>query len=89
MELRLDIPDVLAEALGADPARAALEAMLAQLVFEGAVSIGFAGDVLGLRSDDAAAWYRGRGHTPRPMSDEQIRSGLETIIDLERRHRGP
>lgn len=84
MELRLEVPDVLAQALGPDPARAALEAMLAQLVYEGAISIGFAGDVLGLRSDDALAWYRERGHTPRPMSDEQITSGVKHWADRER-----
>lgn len=84
MELRLVVPDVLAQALGPEPERAALEAMLAQLVFEGAVSIGFAGDALGLRADDAVAWYRERGHRPRPMSDEQITSGVQHWEDRKR-----
>lgn len=87
MELRLEVPDVLAEALGPDPARGALEAMLAQLVYEGVISIGFAGDALGLRADDAVAWYEERGHTPRPMSEEQITSGVQYWVDHERRRR--
>lgn len=87
MELRLVIPDVLAQALGPDPERAALEAMLAQLVYEGVVSIGFAGDTLGLRADDALVWYRERGHDPRPMSDEQITSGVQHWAEHERNRR--
>lgn len=88
MELRIEVPDLMAEMLGPDPERGALEALVAELVFNESISIGFAGDVLGMTSVDALDWYVGRGHEPRSKTDEEIESDIQTWVDYERRRRG-
>lgn len=88
MELRIEVPEVLGELLGPDPARGALEAMVAELVFNEAISIGFAGDLLGMTSVDALDWYVRRGHEPRHKTAEEIDSDIQTWVDYERRRRG-
>ena len=57
MELTLNVPDELAEALGPEPERGALEALLAELVFEGDASVAYAGQMLGLTVGEAIKWY--------------------------------
>lgn len=73
------IPDEVATLLGDDRDRATLELVLAQLVHEGRVSLGFAGERLGLDRWAAIEWYRARGH---PYPDPPL-----TPADVEREPR--
>lgn len=69
MDLRLDLPDEVVEALGEDPAREALEGVLLLLVGEGRMALDRAGDLLGLEGRAAAeSWYAGRAKTRRELS---------------------
>lgn len=62
MRLNLDLPPEAIEALGSDPERGALEAVLLFLVDEGKMSVACAGEMLGLEDGPAAAcWYDSRG----------------------------
>lgn len=79
----LRIPDEVATLLGDDPGGAALELVLAQLVHEGRLSVGFAGQWLGLDRRGAIEWYRARGHpypdpplTPADVASEPHLSDL-------------
>lgn len=88
MELRIEVPQVLAEILGPDPSRGALEAMVAELVFNESISLGFAGDLLGMTSVDALDWYVRRGHEPRYKTADEIDSDIQTWVEYERKRRG-
>lgn len=87
MELRLQVPNELGELLGPDPAIGALEAIVAELLFRGSISMGYAGDVLGMTSVDALNWYESLGHQYPEKSHDEINSDLQTMIDFERRRR--
>jgi hypothetical protein len=65
------IPDEVATLLGEDRDRGTLELVLAQLVHEGRVSLGFAGERLGLDRWGAIEWYRARGY---PYPDPPLTS---------------
>lgn len=76
MELRVEIPDELAESLGADPARGALEAIMAELLFQHEVSIGYAAEVLDRPVIDTIQWYTSRGHDYPDYSVEELQDDM-------------
>ncbi|MFZ0217137.1 MAG: hypothetical protein WAM30_14495 [Candidatus Dormiibacterota bacterium] len=86
MELRLEIPDGLAEALGREPARGALEAIVAELLFRGDVSMGYASEVLRRPIVDVIGWYTDLGHTYPDYPAEELGKELDFWRD---RDRGP
>jgi hypothetical protein len=61
MTLELDLPPEVAQALGEDPEREVLEAVLLLLVKEGKMTVGKAGEVLGFNRLDAIRWYTSHG----------------------------
>jgi hypothetical protein len=61
MSFNLRLPDEVAEALGPEPEREALEGVLLLLVGEGRMPLERAGDILGLKDrGEAALWYAER-----------------------------
>lgn len=63
MSLNLDLPRVVVEALGSNPERGALEAVLLVLTDEDRISVTLAGEILGLGDQPSAArWYASRGY---------------------------
>jgi predicted HTH domain antitoxin len=83
MELTVNVPDELVEALGPQPERGALEALLAELIFEGHASVAYAGSVLGLSVDEAIRWYTSRGHSYPDLSDEDLAEDLKFASDSD------
>ncbi len=63
MSLNLSLPSEVVEALGPDPERGALEAVLLFLIDEEKMSVARAGEILGLGGglSAAARWYASRG----------------------------
>jgi hypothetical protein len=82
MEVTLRLPDELKDVLGPKPERDALEALLAELAFNGRISVAFAGQVLGLTPGESIEWYTSRGHHYPDLTDEELadelRFGSET-----------
>ncbi len=69
MSLNLDLPREAIEALGPDPERGALEAVLLFLIDEGKMSVARAGQILGFPDRPAAArWYASRGSVSAGLS---------------------
>ncbi|CAN5627589.1 hypothetical protein BH24DEI1_BH24DEI1_00420 [soil metagenome] len=62
MIVQLEIPEVLHEALGPEPQKEVLEAILLKLINDDRLSIGMAGKILGLDRLGAIQWYTGHGH---------------------------
>lgn len=81
------VPDAVAQVLGSDPDRAALEALLAELVFQGSLAAEAAGAVLGLSPEESIAWYSGRGHDYVAYPTEELADELSHVDEVVRRHR--
>lgn len=88
MELRLAIPDAIAQVLGPDPDRAALEAMLAELVFQGWISTDDAGTALGLSPAESIEWYSKRGHDYVAYPPEELTEEVDSLRRAIDRRRG-
>lgn len=61
MTLKLDLPEEVIEALGSKPEREVLEGVLLLLVSEGKITLGRAGEILGLDRLSVVRWYTGHG----------------------------
>lgn len=72
MELKLDLPREVVEALGTEPEREALEAVLLFLVREGKMSVARAGGVLGLGRQESVRWYTSHGFHYPDLDDEEL-----------------
>lgn len=83
MQLTLDLPDELAAALGPQPDRGALEAILAEMAFTGTISVAYAGQVLGLTAGEAIRWYTARGHTYPDLTEDELTEELRFGDDWE------
>mgnify|MGYP001189162748 CR=1 FL=1 len=75
MTLSIEFPDEVTPLLGANPEAKVLEAVLLQFVREGKMSVGYAGQILGLDRLEAIQWYTGHGYhypalTPTEMDDD-------------------
>lgn len=73
----LRVPEEVISALGEDPEREALEALLLHLIREEKVSVAWAGSKLGLGRQEAIRWYISHGYpfpdiTPEEF-DEELR----------------
>ena len=73
----LRVPEEVISALGEDPEREALEALLLHLIREDKVSVAWAGEKLGLGRQEAIRWYTSHGYpfpdiTPEEF-DEELR----------------
>ena len=72
MSISLDLPDEIVEALGPEPERAALEAVLLFLVGEDRMSVARAGGILGLDRLSAIRWYTDHGFFYPDLSAEEL-----------------
>ncbi len=75
--LELKLPEEVVEALGEEPERQALEALLLYLIRADRVSVAWAGARIGLGRQEAVQWYTGWGYpypdiTPEEF-DEELR----------------
>ncbi len=82
MDLNLRLPDEVAEALGPDPEREALEGVLLLLVGEGRIPLERAGGILGFGGhEEAARWYAERTSSRPDFGADD--SGEIEIVHLE------
>lgn len=72
MSVSLDLPDEVVEALGPEPEREVLEAVLLFLIGEDRMSVARAGKVLGLDRLSAVRWYTGHGNFYPDLSAEEL-----------------
>ena len=72
MSVNLQLPDEVIEALGPEPEREALEAILLFLVSEDRMSVARAGEILRLDRLSAIRWYTSHGFYYPDFSDEDV-----------------
>ena len=75
MSVSLELPDEVVEALGPEPERSALEAVLLFLVSEGKMSVARAGEILHLDRISAISWYTSHGFYYPDLSEEDLDYG--------------
>ena len=73
--VELRVPEEVVEALGDEPEREALEALLLYLIRTDRVSVAWAGKRLGLDRQEAIRWYTSHGYpfpdiTPEEFDEE-------------------
>ena len=76
MEMKLTLPDEVLEALGPEPEREMLEAVLLLLVSEDKMSVARAGEILGLGRMSAIRWYTSHGFYFPDLSVEDLAEDL-------------
>lgn len=74
--MKLTLPDEVLKALGSEPERAALEAVLLFLVSEDKISVARAGEILGLDRISAIRWYTSRGFYYPDLPEEDLAAEL-------------
>ncbi len=74
--MNLELPEELVEALGPEPERAALEAVLLFLISEGKMSVARAGEILGLDRISAINWYTSLGFYYPDLSEADLAEEL-------------
>lgn len=72
MTLTLDLPKELAEVLSSRPEREVLEAVALSLVVRGRITVGRAGEILGMDRLEAVRWYTGHGLTYPNLSEDDV-----------------
>lgn len=74
--MNLELPEEIIEALGPEPRREALEAILLFLVSEDRMSVARAGEILGLDRLSAIRWYASHGFYYPDLSEEDLAEEL-------------
>lgn len=74
--MHLELPAEVVEALGSDPERGALEAILLFLISEDRMSVARAGEILGLDRLAAVQWYTSHGFYYPDLSAEDLAEEL-------------
>ena len=78
MDMRVELPAEVVEALGPEPKREVLEGVLLLLVSEGKMSVVRAGEILGLKGRvSAIRWYTGHGLPYPDLSEEDFADDLK------------
>ena len=78
MDVRVELPADVVEALGPEPGREVLEGVLLLLVSEGKMSVARAGEILGLEGRlSAIRWYTGHGLPYPDLSEEDLADDLK------------
>jgi hypothetical protein len=72
MSMNLELPDEVVEALGPEPERSALEAVLLFLISEDKMSVARAGEILHLDRISAISWYTSHGFYYPDLSEEDL-----------------
>lgn len=76
MSMSLELPEEVIEALGPDPERATLEAVLLFLISEDKMSVARAGEILNLDRMSAIRWYTSHGFYYPDLSEEDLAEEL-------------
>lgn len=76
MSVKLELPEEVIEALGPEPERAALEAVLLFLISEDKMSVARAGEILGLDRLSTIRWYTSHGFYYPDLSEEDLAEEL-------------
>ena len=76
MSLNLELPEEVIEALGPEPERATLEAVLLFLIYEEKMSVARAGEILDLDRMSAIRWYTSHGFYYPDLSEEDLAEEL-------------
>jgi hypothetical protein len=77
MNLKVELPVEVVDALGPEPEREVIEGVLLLLVTEGKMSVARAGEILGLRGRiSAIRWYTGHGLPYPDLSEEDVADDL-------------
>jgi len=74
--MNLELPEEVVEALGPEPERAALEAVLLFLISEDKMSVARAGEILGFDRISAIRWYTSQGFYYPDFSEEDLAEEL-------------
>ncbi|MDQ3429577.1 MAG: UPF0175 family protein [Actinomycetota bacterium] len=74
--MNLELPEEVIEALGPEPERATLEAVLLFLVSEDRMSVARAGEILDLDRMSAIRWYTSHGFYYPDLSEEDLAEDL-------------
>ena len=74
--MNLEFPEEVVEALGPEPERAALEAVLLFLISEDKISVARAGEILGLDRISAINWYTSHGFYYPDFSEKDLAEEL-------------
>jgi hypothetical protein len=74
--MNLELPEVVVEALGPEPERAALEAVLLFLISEDKISVALAGEILGFDRISAIDWYTSHGFYYPDLSEADLTEEL-------------
>lgn len=74
--MNLELPEEVIEALGPEPERATLEAVLLFLVSEDRMSVARAGEILDLDRMSAIRWYTSHGFRYPDLSEEDLAEDL-------------
>lgn len=72
MVVNLELPVEVVEALGTDPERKVLEAVLLFLISEDKMSVARAGEILGFDRMSAIRWYTSHGFYYPDLSEEDL-----------------
>jgi hypothetical protein len=77
MNLNLELPAEVVDALGPEPEREVIEGVLLLLVSEGKMSVARAGEIMGLgRRISAIRWYTRHGIPYPNLSEEDVADDL-------------
>ena len=74
--MNLELPEEVVEALGPEPERTALEAVLLFLISEDKMSVARAGEILGLDRISAINWYTSHGFYHPDLSEKDLAEEL-------------
>jgi hypothetical protein len=74
--MNLEFPEEVVEALGPEPERAALEAVLLFLIYEDKISVARAGEILGLDRISAINLYTSHGFYYPDLSEKDLAEEL-------------
>lgn len=83
--LELKLPEEVVEALGEEPERQALEALLLYLIQADKVSVAWAGARLGLGRQESIRWYTSHGHPFPDYSEEDLEEDLRYVEEFRNR----
>ena len=78
----LRVPEEVISALGKDPEREALEALLLHLIREEKVSVAWAGTKLGFGRQEAIRWYTSHGYPFPDITPEEFDEELRHVEQL-------
>jgi predicted HTH domain antitoxin len=76
MAIQLDLPQEIVDAVGSELEREVLEGLLLKLVSEGRMSLGRAGQLLGMTRWEAIQWYTGHGLPYPNLNEEELKDEL-------------